>query len=94
MKPEYEKVQLRAANCCYEIGFYSKAVEYCDKLLRKHKEDKAVLEIRQKCVRSAKMKDRNARLKEREEKKELKEQQALVNALKHRGVNIAGFNGN
>lgn len=87
IKPDYEKAMIRAANCCYEVKQYDKALSYCDKILEGNK-DTQILELRQKCVKAAKIQDRDRRLKEKTETKKTKEQQNLLNAIRSRGITV------
>lgn len=88
-KPDYEKPLTRAAHCCYEIQQFDKCIEYCDKILSKQKNNKEILELRSKAVKACKIKDRDARIKERELKNKTKAQKELLEAIAARtGKNL------
>lgn len=90
IQPDYVKALNRAANCCFQLKQYEKAVEYCDKLLANDKNDKNVLDLRTKCVNAAKVRDRNRRKQQNEEKKKIAEEEQLVDAISKKGVKIQG----
>ncbi|XP_072382348.1 DNA polymerase interacting tetratricopeptide repeat-containing, protein of 47 kDa [Diabrotica undecimpunctata] len=90
LKPNYDKALTRAANCCFEMKKYKKAVEYCDILLTKDKENKTVLDLRKKCTNAEKLKERDERKREQVAKKREKEEKVLINEIISRGYNIEG----
>lgn len=81
LKSDYEKPLIRAAHCCYEIQQYDKCTDYCDRILTKQKNNKEILELRQKAVKAAKLKGRDARIKEREEKRKIERQKELLEVI-------------
>jgi tetratricopeptide (TPR) repeat protein len=90
LKPEYDKVLSRAANCCFKMEKYDKAVEFCDKILDKNKNDREALELRKNSINQAKIKERNERKRETAEKKSRKEEELIVGEIIKRGIQIAG----
>lgn len=62
LKPDYAKVLKRAANCAYEIQQYEKCVEFCDRVLATEKNDKEMVELRQKAIKGLRIKERNVRV--------------------------------
>lgn len=88
LKPEYDKVLTRAANCSFELKQYSKCIEYCDKILDKHKSDSIILELRNKSIREGKLKERNERKKDAENKKQKKDVEDLLNNIVQRGYKL------
>lgn len=90
IKPHYDKVLTRAANCCYHLGQYNKAVEYCDQILEGNKTHKETLELRKKCVNEAKLKERNERKKAAENKKSKMLEDKLIEEIIKRGYHIEG----
>jgi len=90
IKPYYDKVLTRAANCCYHLGQYNKAVEYCDQILEGNKTHKETLELRKKCINEAKLKERNERKKAAEDKKCKMLEDKLIEEIIKRGYHIEG----
>lgn len=90
INPNYEKTLNRAANCCYHLKQYSKAVDYCDSILEKQKDNKEILELRQSSINAAKLKERDDRKKEVAAKKKAKEEELLIKEILNRGYNIEG----
>ncbi|KAL1501318.1 hypothetical protein ABEB36_006661 [Hypothenemus hampei] len=94
IKPNYEKVLNRAANCCYYLKQYAQAIEYCDKILEINETAKDVSVLRQKCLNEMKLKDRNERKKEIAEKKKQHSESILIKEIISRGYRIAEKVGN
>ncbi|CAH1117980.1 unnamed protein product [Phaedon cochleariae] len=94
IKPDYEKVLVRAANCCFHMKQYKKAVDFCDIILDKQKDDRDILELRKKCVGAEKQKERDERRTEVETKKKAREEKALLGEILSRGYHIDGSKGN
>lgn len=70
LKPNYIKVLIRAANCSYEIQQYDKCIEFCDRVLSIEKNNKEIIELRQKAVKGLKIKQRDLRIEEKKLRKE------------------------
>lgn len=70
LKPDYKKVLIRAANCAYQIQHYEKCVEFCDHVLAIEKNDKEMVELRQKAAKGLKIKERDARVQEKKLRQE------------------------
>ncbi|KAJ8910500.1 hypothetical protein NQ315_012347 [Exocentrus adspersus] len=90
IKPGYDKALIRAANCCYELREFGKAVDYCDKILEKQKGNTAILDLRQESINAAKVKERDDRKKEAAAKRKAKEEEGIINEILGRGYNIEG----
>ncbi|XP_066257763.1 DNA polymerase interacting tetratricopeptide repeat-containing, protein of 47 kDa [Euwallacea similis] len=90
IKPTYIKALSRAANCCYHLTQYNKALEFCDKLLEDNSSNKDILDLRKKCVKDLKEKERNERKKDIEEKKRKNLENDLVKEIVARGYQIEG----
>ncbi|XP_057658120.1 DNA polymerase interacting tetratricopeptide repeat-containing, protein of 47 kDa [Diorhabda carinulata] len=90
IKPNYEKALVRAANCCVEMKNYKKAIDYCDIILNKEKDNRIVLDLRKKCVSAAKIKERDERKREHQEKKRNEEEDVIINEIIKRGYMIEG----
>ncbi|KAJ8956073.1 hypothetical protein NQ318_016525 [Aromia moschata] len=89
-KPEYHKALIRAAKCCYEVKNFQKAIEYCDQILDKDKDNKEILELRKKSVSDAKEKERDDRRREVLEKRKAKEEEEIIKEILKRGYKIEG----
>ncbi|XP_066148808.1 DNA polymerase interacting tetratricopeptide repeat-containing, protein of 47 kDa [Euwallacea fornicatus] len=95
IKPMYNKVLNRAANCCYHLTQYNKALEFCDKLLEDNSNNKEILDLRKKCLKELKEKERNERKKDIEKKKQKKLEDDLIKEIVARGYQIEqGCSGN
>lgn len=90
IKPNYEKVLNRAANCCYHLARYDKGIEYCDNILESDKTKKDILNLRKKCVNALKLKERNDRKKDAENKKANQSVNDLITEIISRGYKIEG----
>lgn len=90
LKPDYDKVLIRAANCSYKTGKYDKGIDYCDKILEKNKADKEGPKLRQMCVNEKKLRERNERKQEIQEKKRKKEEEEIIGEILKRGIEIEG----
>ncbi|VEN33913.1 unnamed protein product [Callosobruchus maculatus] len=78
----------RAANCCYEMRQYNKAIHYCDMILDKEKDDRTMLDLRKKCVGLAKVSELSERKKQFIMKKKEKEEENLVKTILDRGYKL------
>lgn len=85
LNSKYDKALIRAANCCYEMKQYAKCIEYCDEVLEKNK---SILELRTKCVNEDKLKQRNERKKDLQNRKLKRSEEQLVNEILKRGYRI------
>lgn len=88
LKPEYDKALIRAANCCFEMKLYKKCVEFCDQVLDKNKTNTIILELRKKSINEQKLKERNERKRELEEKKKMKDEENLISEILRRGYQL------
>ncbi|XP_018565306.1 tetratricopeptide repeat protein 4 [Anoplophora glabripennis] len=90
INPDYDKALSRAANCCFHLKQYIKAVDYCDKILEKQKDNKEILELRQNSINAAKLKERDDRKNEAAAKRKAKEEEDIIKEIINRGYNIEG----
>lgn len=90
IQPDYMKAISRAANCCAEMKMYEKAIEYCDVFLNINKEDKSMIELRQKCVSAGKMQMRDKRKEENAQKRKNDENDKLIEVIRKKGVKNEG----
>ncbi|XP_076254698.1 DNA polymerase interacting tpr containing protein of 47kD isoform X2 [Rhynchophorus ferrugineus] len=90
IKPDYDKVISRAANCAYYLKQYEKAIQFCDKLLDKNKDDKIILELRKNSISQAKLAERNERKNKLETKRKKQLEDKLIKEILERGYIIEG----
>ncbi|KAJ8973926.1 hypothetical protein NQ317_001132 [Molorchus minor] len=89
-KSDYDKALIRAAKCCFEIKDYKTAVEYCDQILDKQKNNNEILDLRKRSINEAKIKERDSRRKGVEEKRKANEEKAIIKEILNRGYHIEG----
>ncbi|RZC36104.1 TPR 11 domain containing protein [Asbolus verrucosus] len=90
LKPDYDKVLVRAANCCFKVENYEKAVEFCDRILERNKDDKETLALRKNSINQAKIKERDRRRRAVAANKLKKEEETIVEEIIKRGIKIEG----
>lgn len=90
IRPCYPKAQARAAQCCVFLQRYDECIALCDKMLLASPTDKIALELRARAVAGKKMEERNIRKQNVSERKEKEKEQALLRAIKERGIHIEG----
>lgn len=86
LNPDYDKVLLRAANCCFHTGQYESAVEFCDKL----PDNEAALTLKTEATRKKKEAERDSRRTRRLEKTRTTEEQELFAEIRKRGIKLEG----
>ncbi|CAH2010916.1 unnamed protein product [Acanthoscelides obtectus] len=93
LKTNYDKAIKRAAQCCYEMKQYNKAIDYCDTILENEKDNKTLLEFRKKCASLAKDIEQSERKKQFFAKKKQMEEDNLVKEILKRGYKLEGDSG-
>ncbi|KAL9950832.1 hypothetical protein ACROYT_G043396 [Oculina patagonica] len=88
LQPTYMKAILRGASACVELQKYEEAVRWCDDGLTIERQNKRLLEIRNKSLAEQKRVLRDQRKAMLKEKKEKSEAEALLSAVKARGVKL------
>lgn len=90
LKPNYDKPLIRAANCCFEMKHYEKCIEYCERILDMDKSNTIILELRKKSINEQKLKGRNERKKELQDKRNMQIEENLVSEILKRGYKLEG----
>lgn len=92
INPNYTKVKVRAANCCFLMEKFADCINYCDSILDSEPNNKNILKLRQDSINAQKNKERDSRRKEASFRKQLKEEQNLLNEIRSRKINIDSSN--
>lgn len=72
------------------MKLYKKCVEFCDQVLDKNKTNTIILDLKKKSINEQKLKERNERKKELEEKKRIKNEENLISEILRRGYQLEG----
>lgn len=88
LKPDHLKALIRGAQCCIELRNFAEAIRWCDEGLKVHPTDKKLQELRATADKHKRAADRDARKAKAKEKKLLGEKEALLNAIKDRGIKL------
>uniref|UniRef100_A0A8C8GWB6 proline--tRNA ligase n=1 Tax=Oncorhynchus tshawytscha TaxID=74940 RepID=A0A8C8GWB6_ONCTS len=87
-KPDHLKALIRGASCCMELKKYTDALLWCEEGLKLQPTDKKLLELRATADKHKRAAERDARKAKVKEKKELSEREALLAAIKGRGIKL------
>ncbi|XP_031641527.1 tetratricopeptide repeat protein 4 isoform X2 [Oncorhynchus kisutch] len=87
-KPDHLKALIRGASCCMELKKYTDALLWCEEGLKLQPTDKKLLELRATADKHKRAAERDARKEKVKEKKELSEREALLVAIKGRGIKL------
>lgn len=88
MKPDHFKALIRGAQCCLELRNYSEAILWCDEGLKLQPTDKKLRELRAAADKHKRAAERDARKAKAKEKKMHGEKDALLAAIKDRGIKL------
>ncbi|XP_049572803.1 tetratricopeptide repeat protein 4 [Syngnathus scovelli] len=88
IKPDHLKALIRGAQCCVELRKFSTAIQWCEEGLKAHPTDKKLLELRTTADKHKRSAERDARKAKVKEKKLNNEKEALMAAIKERGVKL------
>ncbi|XP_076871094.1 tetratricopeptide repeat protein 4 [Brachyhypopomus gauderio] len=88
VKPAHLKAIIRGAQCCMEMRNYEDALQWCDEGLKVLPTDKKLLELRTTADKQRRAAERDARKSKAKEKKNQNEREALLAAIKDRGVRL------
>ncbi|XP_073227337.1 tetratricopeptide repeat protein 4-like [Porites lutea] len=88
LQPTYMKAILRGASACVEVQRYDEALKWCDDGLAIEPVNKKLLDLRNKSVAEQKRVQRDQRKAMIKEKKEKSKVEALLSAVKDRGVHL------
>ncbi|KAM3876337.1 tetratricopeptide repeat protein 4 [Diretmus argenteus] len=88
IKPDHIKALIRGAQCCMELRNFAQALQWCDAGLKAHPTDKKLLELRAAADKQMRAAERDARKAKAKEKKKRSEKEALLTAIKERGIKL------
>ncbi|XP_054874927.1 tetratricopeptide repeat protein 4 [Amphiprion ocellaris] len=88
IKPDHLKALIRGAQCCIELRNFPDALQWCDEGLKAHPTDKKLLELRATADKHKRAAERDARKAKVKEKKLHGQKEALLAAIKDRGVKL------
>ncbi|XP_035617894.1 tetratricopeptide repeat protein 4 isoform X2 [Oncorhynchus keta] len=87
-KPDHLKALIRGASCCMELKKYTDALLWCEEGLKLQPTDKKLLDLRATADKHKRAAERDARKAKVKEKKEFSEREALLAAIKGRGIKL------
>lgn len=88
IKPDHLKALVRGVQCCIELRIFADAVQWCDEGLKAHPNDKKLQELRAAADKHKRAAERDARKAKAKEKKLYGEKEALLAAVKDRGIKL------
>ncbi|XP_059197415.1 tetratricopeptide repeat protein 4 [Centropristis striata] len=88
IKPDHLKALIRGAQSCIELRIFAEAIQWCDEGLKAHPTDKKLQELRAAADKHKRAADRDARKAKIKEKKLQGEKEALLAAIKDRGIKL------
>ncbi|XP_035509902.1 tetratricopeptide repeat protein 4 [Morone saxatilis] len=88
IKPDHLKALIRGVQCCMELRIFAEAIQWCDEGLKSHPTDKKLLELRAAADKHKRAAERDARKAKAKEKKLQGEKEALLAAIKDRGIKL------
>lgn len=88
IKPDHLKALIRGAQCCIELRNFAEALQWCDEGLKAHPTDKKLLELRAQADKLKRAAERDARKAKAKEKKLHGAKEALLAAIKDRGIKL------
>uniref|UniRef100_A0A8C1KUM4 Prolyl-tRNA synthetase 2, mitochondrial n=1 Tax=Cyprinus carpio TaxID=7962 RepID=A0A8C1KUM4_CYPCA len=88
LKPEHIKAIIRGAQCSVELRNYAGALQWCDEGLMLLPTDRKLQELRATADKQKRKADRDARKANVNAKKEQNDKEALLAAIKERGIKL------
>ncbi|XP_077390975.1 tetratricopeptide repeat protein 4 isoform X1 [Festucalex cinctus] len=88
IKPDHLKALIRGAQCCIELCNFATAMQWCEEGLRAHPTDKKLQDLRTSANKHKRAAERDARKAKVKEKKLANEKEALMAAIKERGIKL------
>lgn len=88
LKPDHLKALVRGAQCCVELRNFSEAMQWCDEGLKVYPTDAKLRELRAAADKQKRAAERDARKAKSKEKKLHGEKEALLSAIKARGIKL------
>ncbi|XP_069704405.1 tetratricopeptide repeat protein 4 isoform X2 [Periplaneta americana] len=90
IRPNYSKPRARAAQCCLFLKRYDECIAICDEILTSSPTDKTTLELRAKAVVGKKVEEKDSRKQNVARRRQEEKEQALLKAIKERGIRVEG----
>ncbi|XP_054459168.1 tetratricopeptide repeat protein 4 [Anoplopoma fimbria] len=88
IKPDHLKALIRGAQSCIELRTFAEAIQWCDEGLKAYPTEKKLLELRAAADKHKRTAERDARKAKIKEKKLHGEKEALLAAIKDRGIKL------
>ncbi|XP_074524528.1 tetratricopeptide repeat protein 4 [Halichoeres trimaculatus] len=88
IKPDHLKALTRGVQCCIQLRNYTEALKWCEEGLKAHPTDKKLLELRAAADKHKRAAERDARKAKAKEKKLHGVKEALLAAIKDRGIKL------
>ncbi|XP_013862845.1 tetratricopeptide repeat protein 4 [Austrofundulus limnaeus] len=88
LKPDHLKALIRGAQCSIELRNFAEAVQWCDEGLKIHPTDEKLRELRAAADKHKRAAERDSRKARAKEKKLHGEKEALLAAIKDRGIKL------
>ncbi|KAM6962631.1 tetratricopeptide repeat protein 4 [Aplochiton taeniatus] len=88
IKPDHLKALVRGIQCCMELRNHAEALQWCEEGLKLHPTDKKLLELRTNADKQKRAAERDARKAMVKEKKGRGQKEALLAAIKERGIKL------
>ncbi|TRY58421.1 hypothetical protein DNTS_002049 [Danionella cerebrum] len=88
LKPDHIKAIIRGAQCSVELRNYAGALQWCNEGLKLVPTDKKLLELRATADKQKREAERDARKAKVKAKRQLNEKEALLAAIKERGIKL------
>lgn len=88
IKPDHLKALIRGVQCCIQLRNYAEALKWCEEGLKAHPTDKKLLELRAAADKHKRAAERDARKAKAKEKKLHGVKEALLAAIKDRGIKL------
>ncbi|XP_029905858.1 tetratricopeptide repeat protein 4 [Myripristis murdjan] len=92
IRPDHLKALVRGAQCCLELRNFAEAIQWCDAGLKAHPTDKKLQELRAAADKQKRAAERDARKAKAQKKKTRTEKEALLAAIKERGIKLMQHN--
>ncbi|XP_077463159.1 tetratricopeptide repeat protein 4 [Stigmatopora argus] len=88
LKPQHLKALIRGAQCCIELRNFAAAIQWCEEGLQAHPSDKKLQDLRTAADKCKRASERDARRAKVKEKKLNNQKDALLSAIKTRGIKL------
>ncbi|XP_057697723.1 tetratricopeptide repeat protein 4 isoform X1 [Corythoichthys intestinalis] len=88
LNPQHLKALIRGAQCCIELRNFGAAIQWCEDGLKAHPTDKKLQDLRTAADKHKRAAERDARKAKVKEKKLNNQKDALLSAIKARGIKL------